>query len=117
MEGKYYKVKNKDQWLLSNGQTTFKLNTKQRRNALASNLFLVSKQNTYLTSLYEIAPNQSTQIETLEGYYNGDISGKRYSFYFKKNVCIVTLRGENKKQVLKSNSTWYKGITHNITKK
>lgn len=90
MEGKYYKVKNKDQWLLSNGQTTFKLNTKPRKNALASNLFLVSKQNTYLTSLYEVLPNQSTKIENLEGYYNGDISGKRYSFYFRNNICIIT---------------------------
>ena len=84
MEGKY-KIKTTEkngskQYFMQSGTNVFKLQSKPRRNPVASPLFILDSSNKYLTGLYTTRPKQSIEPSSLNGWYRGDCDGQKYIF-------------------------------------
>jgi hypothetical protein len=101
MEGKY-KIKTTEkngskQYFLQDGTNVYKVESKPRKNPIASPLFLLDPSNKYLTGLYKTRPSQSIELGKLAGWYRGDYAGQKYIYNFRGEYVEVMKYSVRKK--------------------
>jgi len=114
--GKYHLTQTSKGWQVSDGLYTVKIKSKENRIKDKSPLFLTSVRGVFLAVVYPTFPNQSLEINKLEGSYLAQIGKKHYNLHFKNRIVLVTETNKRKKtELLKRHYLkFYKGITHNI---
>ena len=80
MDGNYTYIEQDGKHYLKevNGYNVFRIQFKQRKNVIASPLYLVANSGAYISSLYPIKPKQSLEPKNLKGSYRMDYSKVNY---------------------------------------
>ena len=94
MDGQYtYLEQNGKHYLKENdGYNVFRIQFKQRKNVVASPLYLVANSGAYISSIYPTKPKQSLEFNSLKGYYNIDYCKVKYSMIFNGNRVTINKR-------------------------